>query len=147
MKKLISMLVTAALAVTSVFALAGCNSANGGNGGAKASNFKVGAIYINSQNDTSGYTYAHHHGITEGMKKIGLDRQSTSSQVTDATSSSVSASVTSTHSKLRLRNIRISSSLTQQVIFLTTRTSTTISEESIRHVTSLVSQQDISLSR
>ena len=76
MKKLISMLVTAALAVTSVFALAGCNSANGGNGsngGDKASNFKVGAIYINSQNDTSGYTYAHHHGITEGMKKIGLD--------------------------------------------------------------------------
>ena len=72
MKKLISMLVTAALAVTSVFALAGCNS-NGGNGGGKASNFKVGAIYINSQNDTSGYTYAHHHGITEGMKKIGLD--------------------------------------------------------------------------
>lgn len=73
MKKLISMIVTAALAVTSVFALAGCNSANGGNGGAKASDFKVGAIYINSQNDTSGYTYAHHHGITEGMKKIGLD--------------------------------------------------------------------------
>ena len=74
MKKLISMIVTAALAVTSVFALAGCNSAkNGGNGGDKASNFKVGAIYINSQNDTSGYTYAHHHGITEGMKKIGLD--------------------------------------------------------------------------
>ena len=76
MKKLISMLVTAALAVTSVFALAGCNSANGGNGsngGDKASNFKVGSIYINSQNDTSGYTYAHHHGITEGMKKIGLD--------------------------------------------------------------------------
>ena len=76
MKKLISMLVTAALAVTSVFALAGCNSANGGNGsngGDKASNFKVGAIYINSQYDTSGYTYAHHHGITEGMKKIGLD--------------------------------------------------------------------------
>ena len=74
MKKLISMIVTAALAVTSVFALAGCNSANnGGKGGDKASNFKVGAIYINSQNDTSGYTYAHHHGITEGMKKIGLD--------------------------------------------------------------------------
>ena len=76
MKKLISMIVTAALAVTSVFALAGCNSAsgsNGSNGGDKASNFKVGAIYINSQNDTSGYTYAHHHGITEGMKKIGLD--------------------------------------------------------------------------
>ena len=65
MKKLISMLVTAALAVTSVFALAGCNKADDG--------FKVGAIYINSQNDTSGYTYAHHKGITEGMKKAGLD--------------------------------------------------------------------------
>ncbi|MBR6987153.1 MAG: BMP family ABC transporter substrate-binding protein [Clostridiales bacterium] len=65
MKKLISMLVTVALAVTSVFALAGCNKADDG--------FKVGAIYINSQNDTSGYTYAHHKGITEGMKKAGLD--------------------------------------------------------------------------
>ena len=75
MKKLISMIVTAALAVTSVFALAGCNSAsgsNGSNGGDKASNFKVGAIYINSQNDTSGYTYAHHHGITERSVWIPL---------------------------------------------------------------------------
>ena len=85
MKKLISILVTAALAVTSVFALAGCNSAvgeesnsNGDNGTVASqddgddpvtpvdsdSDFKVGAIYINSQNDTSGYTYAHHKGIT-----------------------------------------------------------------------------------
>ena len=69
MKKLFSMLVAAALTVTSVFALAGCSGAEGG----KASDFKVGAIYINSQNDTSGYTYAHHKGITEGMKKAGLD--------------------------------------------------------------------------
>lgn len=68
MKKIISMLLTAALAVTSVFALAGCNSAK-----QEKSSFKVGAIYINSQNDTSGYTYAHHKGITEGMKKVGLD--------------------------------------------------------------------------
>ena len=77
MKKLISMLVTAALAITSVFALAGCNSAketgNGTEGGNGASDFKVGAIYINSQNDTAGYTYAHHHGITEAMKQVGLD--------------------------------------------------------------------------
>ena len=36
------------------------------------SDFKVGAIYINSQNDTAGYTYAHHHGITEAMKQLGL---------------------------------------------------------------------------
>jgi len=69
MRKLISMLVAAVLTVTSVFALAGCSGAEGG----KASEFKVGAIYINSQNDTSGYTYAHHKGITEGMKKAGLD--------------------------------------------------------------------------
>jgi basic membrane protein A len=77
MKKLLSMLVTAALALTSVFALAGCNSTSseGGKGGngKSGSDFKVGAIYINSQNDTSGYTYAHHHGITEAMKKVGLD--------------------------------------------------------------------------
>ena len=77
MKKLLSMLVTAALALTSVFALAGCNSTSGeggkGGNGKSGSDFKVGAIYINSQNDTSGYTYAHHHGITEAMKKVGLD--------------------------------------------------------------------------
>ena len=77
MKKLLSMLVTAALALTSVFALAGCNSTAGeggkGGNGKSGSDFKVGAIYINSQNDTSGYTYAHHHGITEAMKKVGLD--------------------------------------------------------------------------
>ena len=49
MKKLISLIVTAALAVTSVFALAGCGAAKEteGDKGA-ASDFKVGAIYINS---------------------------------------------------------------------------------------------------
>jgi basic membrane protein A len=35
--------------------------------------FKVGAIYINSKNDTAGYTYAHHNGITTAMKALGLD--------------------------------------------------------------------------
>ena len=34
---------------------------------------KVGAIYINSKNDTAGYTYAHHNGITTAMKELGLD--------------------------------------------------------------------------
>ena len=38
-----------------------------------AASIKVGAIYINSQNDTAGYTFAHHKGITEGMKQVGLD--------------------------------------------------------------------------
>ena len=35
--------------------------------------FKVGAIYINSKNDTAGYTFAHHNGITTAMKELGLD--------------------------------------------------------------------------
>ena len=33
---------------------------------------KVGAIYINSQSDTSGYTYAHHNGITTALKNLGI---------------------------------------------------------------------------
>ena len=35
--------------------------------------FKVGAIYITSQNDVAGYTFQHHNGITTAMKDIGLD--------------------------------------------------------------------------
>ena len=38
-----------------------------------AADFKVGAIYINSKNDTAGYTYAHHNGITTAMKELGMD--------------------------------------------------------------------------
>ena len=38
-----------------------------------ASDFKVGAIYINSKNDTAGYTYAHHNGITTAMEALGMD--------------------------------------------------------------------------
>ena len=38
-----------------------------------ASDFKVGAIYINSKNDTAGYTFAHHNGITKAMEELGLD--------------------------------------------------------------------------
>lgn len=38
-----------------------------------ASEFKVGAIYINSQNDTAGYTFQHHNGIVTAMKELGLD--------------------------------------------------------------------------
>ena len=40
---------------------------------AEAADFKVGAIYINSKNDTAGYTFAHHSGIVGGMKDLGLD--------------------------------------------------------------------------
>ena len=70
MRKLISIVLTAVMAVASVVAFAGCS---GNAGGEAASSFKVGAIYINSKNDTAGYTYAHHKGITEAMKQCGLD--------------------------------------------------------------------------
>ncbi len=40
---------------------------------APAAELKVGAIYINSKNDTAGYTFAHHNGITTAMKELGLD--------------------------------------------------------------------------
>ena len=38
-----------------------------------AADLTVGAIYINSKNDTAGYTFAHHNGITTAMKELGLD--------------------------------------------------------------------------
>ena len=75
MKKIIALL----LAAVMLMSLAACGSAetpNGGNngeGGNEEVNFKVGAIYINSKNDTAGYTFAHHSGIVAAMKKLGLN--------------------------------------------------------------------------
>ena len=43
---------------------------------AAAADFKVGAIYINSKNDTAGYTFAHHNGIVTAMEELGLDTAS-----------------------------------------------------------------------
>jgi len=65
MKKIIALL----MALVLVLGLAAC----GGNTAAEADTFKVGAIYINSKNDTAGYTFAHHNGITTAMKEMGLD--------------------------------------------------------------------------
>ena len=72
MKKIIALL----MALVLVLGLAAC----GGNAAPEAteagneeSTFKVGAIYINSKNDTAGYTFAHHNGITTAMKELGLD--------------------------------------------------------------------------
>ena len=64
MKKIIALL----MALVLVLGLAAC----GGNA-AEADTFKVGAIYINSKNDTAGYTFAHHSGITAAMEELGLD--------------------------------------------------------------------------
>ncbi|PWM44191.1 MAG: BMP family ABC transporter substrate-binding protein [Clostridiales bacterium] len=73
-KKVIALLLMAIMCL-SVFA--GCNNApatdNGGSDSDKAS-FKVGAIYITSQNDTAGYTFAHHYGITKAMENLGLSK-------------------------------------------------------------------------
>ena len=41
--------------------------------GGDSSDFKVGAIYITSQNDVAGYTFQHHNGITTAMKDLGMD--------------------------------------------------------------------------
>ena len=86
MKKLLAM----ALAVAMTLSLAACgnssssSSSQGSAGsagsagssssqGASAADFKVGAIYINGQNDTAGYTYQHHKGITTAMENLGMD--------------------------------------------------------------------------
>lgn len=72
MKKIIALMMAAIL----VLGLAACGgSSTEGNNAAEAStaDFKVGAIYINSKNDTAGYTFAHHNGITTAMKELGLD--------------------------------------------------------------------------
>ena len=49
------------------------STGSGSTSAADPSDFMVGAIYINSRNDTAGYTYAHHNGITTAMEELGLD--------------------------------------------------------------------------
>ena len=90
MKKLLALALAAAMSLS----LAACGGNNAGNaspdnppagspgassqsgssaGSGDLADFKVGAIYINSQNDTSGYTFQHHNGITTAMKALGMD--------------------------------------------------------------------------
>ena len=62
MKKILAFV----LALVMVLSMTAC--------GAKAEDkFTVGAIYINSKNDTAGYTFAHHSGITKAMEELGMD--------------------------------------------------------------------------
>ena len=87
-KRLLALMMAAMMA----FALAACGSDDAGNNGQSNApdssspaweqssepdgtnaDFKVGAIYINSKNDTAGYTYAHHTGITKAMEELGMD--------------------------------------------------------------------------
>ena len=77
MKKLLSVIVASAMMCAAVFT--GCSSSAGeeaSEGSANGGDFTVGAIYINSQNDTAGYTYAHHKGITTAMNDLGLSTDS-----------------------------------------------------------------------
>ena len=72
MKKLIAL----ALALVMVLGLVACGGETAPEtteGAAANTDFKVGAIYINSKNDTAGYTFAHHNGITKAMEELGLD--------------------------------------------------------------------------
>ncbi|MBR4990742.1 MAG: BMP family ABC transporter substrate-binding protein [Oscillospiraceae bacterium] len=81
MKKIIAMLLALAMA----FGLVACGGAEAPAAteapaadapaaeAPAAADFKVGAVYINSKNDTAGYTFAHHNGITTAMKELGLD--------------------------------------------------------------------------
>ena len=63
MKKILALVLVAVLAL----GLVACA------GAPAEKQFKVGAIYINSKNDTAGYTYAHHNGITTAMKSLGMN--------------------------------------------------------------------------
>ena len=70
MKKILALILAMAL----VLGMAACGAAEAPETEANtAADFKVGAIYINSKNDTAGYTFAHHNGITTAMKELGLD--------------------------------------------------------------------------
>ena len=87
MKKFLALALAAAMSLS----LAACGGGNNnpgsantpgsaGNTGSDVSTpvsdnagFKVGAIYITSQNDVAGYTFQHHNGITTAMKDLGMD--------------------------------------------------------------------------
>ena len=66
MKKILALVLTMIM----VLSLAACGA---GEAESNTADFKVGAIYINSKNDTAGYTFAHHNGITTAMKELGMD--------------------------------------------------------------------------
>lgn len=63
-KTIIIALLVVAIVASMAIAFAGCENTG--------SDFKIGAIYINSQNDTSGYTYAHHSAIKKAMQELNL---------------------------------------------------------------------------
>ena len=79
MKKIFSLLMAIAMLVSVCALFAACTQDNdvqddqqgGSNVQSDASDFKVGAIYINGKNDTAGYTYAHSKGINAAIRNSG----------------------------------------------------------------------------
>ncbi len=71
MKKILSMLLAFAMLLTCMVAFSACGD-NAATGELTLQTVKVGAIYIGSQNDTAGYTFAHHNGITTAMANLGI---------------------------------------------------------------------------
>ena len=73
MKKFLALV----MAVAMTLSLVACGNETPATSGSasqpEVAELKVGAIYINSKNDTAGYTFAHHSGIVGGMKDLGLD--------------------------------------------------------------------------
>ena len=65
MKKVLSLVLVLVLC----FSLVACSGTK-----TEDEKFLVGAIYINGQNDTAGYTFAHHSGITKAMEQLGMDK-------------------------------------------------------------------------
>ena len=72
MKKFLALVMAMAMTL-SLAACGNAGTASTSGSGAETADLTVGAIYINSKNDTAGYTFAHHNGIVNGMKKLGLN--------------------------------------------------------------------------
>ena len=72
MKKVLSIFLALVMVV---LCFAACGKKDDAKTDEPKSDFLVGAVYINSQNDTAGYTFAHHNGITKAMEQLGLPKE------------------------------------------------------------------------
>lgn len=81
MKKVLSVLLVAALMIGMCAFFAACDNAEPAKqdetktSAIAPKDFKVGAIYINGKNDTAGYTYAHSKGINAAIKDLGIPEE------------------------------------------------------------------------